>query len=433
MLLNIRGIKYNTNESEMTAEVVRLDDEFATHFEVEEKVEYGGKEYTTTRIRLTTLCLCTDITTVFIPKTITKIDNGTFADCGSIKSISVDPANPVYDSRNNCNAIIETATDTLVAGCAATIIPDTVKAIGSSAFHNSYNLKSIVLPPSMSSVGEQAFSHCPLLREVHIPATLTSIGKEAFAACDNMVKITADPANPVYDSRNNCNAIIETATDTLIAGCGTTVIPDTVKEIGQGAFSSCLSLTDISLPESIVSIGTEAFARCLYLTDIFLPDSVTDIGSKAFDCCARLQKIIIPDHVVRVGDGAFADCKLLKSVMICDSVTHIGNTAFFMCESLRSVFLSESVSYIEHNTFAYCSNLSEITIPQTVNGIGDKAFGYCTKLTSITLQHTAPEEMSVHKNAFHHVDTEACTLHVPVGCVEKYRSHYVFGKFKNII
>ena len=331
MLLNIKGIKYNTNESEMTAEVVRLDDEFATHFEVEEKMEYGGKEYTITRIRLTTLCLCTDITTVFIPKTITKIDNGTFADCGNIKSISV------------------------------------------------------------------------------------------------------DPANPVYDSRNNCNAIIETATDTLIAGCGTTVIPDTVKEIGQGAFSSCLSLTDISLPESIVSIGTEAFARCLYLTDIFLPDSVTDIGNKAFDCCARLQKIIIPDHVVRVGDGAFADCKLLKSVMICDSVTHIGNTAFFMCESLRSVFLSESVRYIEHNTFAYCSNLSEITIPQTVNGIGDKAFGYCTKLTSITLQHTTPEEMSVHKNAFHHVDTEACTLHVPVGCVEKYRSHCVFGKFKNII
>ena len=87
----------------------------------------------------------------------------------------------IFADLNNCNAIIETATDTLVAGCAATIIPDTVKAIGSSAFHNSYNLKSIVLPPAVSRVGAQAFSHCPLLREVHIPATLTSIGKEAFA------------------------------------------------------------------------------------------------------------------------------------------------------------------------------------------------------------------------------------------------------------
>lgn len=433
MLLNIKDIIYKTNESEMTAEVVRLNDESATHFEVEEKVKYGSKEYTVTKIALTTLCLCTDITTVCIPKTITMIDDGTFIDCGSIKSISVDPANPVYDSRNNCNAIIETATEKLIAGCATTVIPDTMKTIGDSAFYNTHRLTSITLPPSVSRVERSAFSHCSLLSEVYIPATVTSIGKEAFAACENIAKITVDPANPVYDSRNDCNAIIETATDILIAGCGKTVIPDTVREIGQEAFSCCLSLTSISLPESIVSIGQEAFAGCLYLTDIFLPDSVTDIGRKAFDRCARLQKIIIPDHVTRVGDGAFGDCKLLKSVMICDSVTQIGHTAFFMCESLRSVFLSESVTSIESQTFAYCSNLSEITIPQTVRSIGDEAFGYCSKLTSITLQHTAPEEMDIHKNAFRHVSTDNCTLYVPVGCVEKYRSHPVFGRFKNII
>ena len=76
----------------------------------------------------------------------------------------------------------------------------------------------------------------------------------------SLASIVVDKNNPVYDSRNNSNAIIETATNTLVSGCKTTVIPNSVTSIGSWAFSMN-DLTSVTIPDSVTSIGSWAFAN----------------------------------------------------------------------------------------------------------------------------------------------------------------------------
>ena len=171
---------------------------------------------------------CSKLKSITIPDSVTEIEIGAFAGCRSLTSIVVAKGNKVYDSRNNCNAIIETNTNRLIQGCANTIIPDSVTEIGDGAFYECKTLASINIPDSVTKIGDRAFSEC---------RALTSI-------------IVAEE-NKVYDSRGNCNAIIETYINCLIQGCDNTVIPDSVTEIGNGAFSGCTTLTGINIPESV--------------------------------------------------------------------------------------------------------------------------------------------------------------------------------------
>ena len=111
---------------------------------------------------------------------------------------------------------------------------------------------------------------------------MTSIGKNAFKGCSGLNSISVENGNTNYDSRNNCNAIIETASNTLIAGCKNTTIPNSVTSIGSYAFYGCSGLTSVTIPNSVTSIGTEAFHGCSGLTSITIPNSVTSIGYDAF-------------------------------------------------------------------------------------------------------------------------------------------------------
>ena len=113
-----------------------------------------------------------------------------------------------------------------------------------------------------------AFRGCFALTEIAIPKSVTRIGTSAFSACPMLTRMTVASGNPSYDSRNGCNAIIETATGTLIAGCQNTVIPDNVTSISYAAFDGCSTLEAITLPRSISTIGKKAFHDCLVLKDV---------------------------------------------------------------------------------------------------------------------------------------------------------------------
>ena len=152
-----------------------------------------------------------------------------------------------------------------------------------------------------------AFHGCSNLTSIIIPRKVTYIGKHAFSP--NLTSIKVVPGNHKYDSRNDCNAIILTAINTLIVGCKQTIIPDSVTCIGRDAFSKCTDLVAITIPDSVTCIGGYAFYKCTSLTSVTIPDSVTCIGNYAFLGCTNLTSITIPDSVAHVGKSCFPNFK----------------------------------------------------------------------------------------------------------------------------
>ena len=226
----------------------------------------------------------------------------------------------------------------------------------------------------VTSIGSYAFSYCSGLTSITIPKSVTSIGEYAFLNCSGLTTIIVEKGNTTYDSRENCNAIIETAKNTLIAGCKNTFIPNSVTSIGKVAFYGCKGLTSITIPNSVTRIGNGAFYGCKGLTSITIPNSVTSIGSYAFKYCSGLTSITIPNSVTSIGEGAFVDCSSLTSITIPNSLTSIESYAFSYCSGLTSITIPNSVTSIGYRAFYGCSSLKSIKIPKGLTNIGFYAF-----------------------------------------------------------
>lgn len=234
----------------------------------------------------------TKITEVKIPATTTYIGRNAFAYCEALKSISVDANNSAYDSRNNCNALIEKATNTLMRGCGTTIIPNTVQIIGQHAFAGCLNLSDASIPNSVTTIEDNAFSNCRALTSVVIPSSVTLLYQQSFSGCSSLKSIRVDENNRTYDSRNNCNAVIETATKTLLIGCQSTIIPKGITSIADRSFYSCENLDSIKIPYGVTSIGNNAFYNCRGLVYVEIPNSVKTINYGAFNECYNIQTVV---------------------------------------------------------------------------------------------------------------------------------------------
>ena len=270
-------------------------------------------------------------------------------------------------------------------------------SIASSEFINCYNLSSIIIPPNVESIGNGAFRSCNL-HQVIIPRSVTSIGENVFNSNKELKDIYVENGNPVYDSRNDCHAIIETATNRFIRGGSNSVIPDGVVTIANYAFYYCEGLKSLQIPESVTSIEEYAFDGCSNLRSINIPDHVTSIGYYAFSSCSSLTEITIPSSVTSIGTYAFSHCSGLTSVNLMPGLTVIKTAVFQGCSGLTSFTIPSSVTSIEGSAFSACTGLTSITFPPSVTSIGAAAFSGCIGLTSITIPASVT---SINGNPFY--------------------------------
>lgn len=179
------------------------------------------------------------INSISIPATVKYIgETGWFVN--RMSSIVVEKGNAIYDSRHNCNAIVETATNTLVLGCKKTIIPEGITTLGRLSMANT-ELSSVTIPNSVEEIADRVFEGTAL-ESIRIPGSVVYIGREVFGANNEIKSIIVDGDNTIYDSRENCNAIIETFSNTLIAGCKASFIPQTIETIES---FSCEEMSDL--------------------------------------------------------------------------------------------------------------------------------------------------------------------------------------------
>ncbi len=174
-------------------------------------------------------------------------------------------------------------------------IPNSVNSIGSGAFGNCSDLSSIEIPSSVASIGSDSFESCYSLTSMIIPKSVFSIGVGAFRRCFELEHIIVDSENNVYDSRDNCNAIIKTSTNELVTGCKNTVIPNSVTSIGIFAFYGCYNLTTIEIPSSVTLIDGCSFYACSGLTSITVFSEIPPLlGVWAFDYVNKSIPVHVP-------------------------------------------------------------------------------------------------------------------------------------------
>ena len=351
---------------------------------------------------------CWKLTEIIIPKSVTEIGVDAFGGCFSLAEIVIPKSVTKIGDRafDGCSSLTEI------------VIPKGVTKIGEYAFYGCSSLTEIVIPNSVTKIGNSAFQGCSSLTEIVIPEGVTEISAGAFEGCTSLESIVVDSNNKVYDSRNNCNAIIQTESNTLFAGCKNTIIPESVTQIGNSAFNGCSSLTVIVIPKSVTKIGGMAFRGCSSLTEIVIPEGVTEIVTAAFRDCLSLTKVVIPENITKIGLTVFMGCSALESIVVdsnnkvydsrnnCNAIIHtesntliagcknaiipegvteIGGDAFQDCTSLTSVVIPEGVKKIEVVTFGGCTSLTTVVIPDSVTEIGKEAFKGCKSLEKVSM------------------------------------------------
>lgn len=428
-------LEYSVNYDDVSVSVLGHVDGFdATGtLTIPETVYYNGTAYTVTIIDQGAFNGCSGLTgPLVLPNTIEEIGDDAFSNCGftgvvtipasvewlgytpfyrcdGIEGFVVDPNNQDYDSRDNCNAVILSYNDELQFGCKNSTIPNTVESIAEDAFNHVSGLTSITIPSSVTEIGGWSFWFTGLTH-ITLPSSVTYMGENPFAGCAALETVVVEEGNPVFDSRDGCNAIIHTAANELITGCQNTVIPNDVTRIGNNAFYYCSTLTGaLVIPESVRSIGEYAFERCTGLKgSLVIPNTVLEIGESAFAYCTGFDgTLTLSESLSTIESWAFEECDgFVGSLVIPDLVTGIGSSAFEGCHGFDGTLtLSKNLTSIGSFAFASCTGFNEVValaeVPPTLGNYPFGGFG-------------------------------SITLVVPCGCVPAYENSDWHEQFSNI-
>ena len=497
----IDGIFYNINGNEASVTYKgtshnQFKGEYTGDVTIPAAVAYNGTTYQVTSIGGFAFYGCPELTSITFPPTVKNVYRYAFNGCTSLTRVNITDlaawcrinyetgdANPLHIAHH----LYLNGTEVRYLE-----IPNTVSAIGKMAFLGCSGLTYIAFPDTDIAIGDFAFESCDGLSDVFIPQSVKSIGKAVFNNCNALTYIDVSSDNPIYDSRENCSAIIETATNTMVMACKNTFIPNTIEAIGYAAFADLEDIRSISIPSSVKTIGDYAFGDCENLKSVTLNDGLTTIGRSAFDECSSLLSIDIPNTVKTIGMFAFMNCVKLKTAIIGNSVTSIDELAFYYCQELTGIALPSTVTFIgqdafndcpsltslsvsegnpvydsrencndiietssntllygcqnstipntvtsiQDNAFFNCTGLARINIPAGVTSIGRDAFCFCINLTEVESYISDPSSVTVGENAFYRYPNtyDGRTLHVPFASSSLYQADPNWGPyFGNIV
>ena len=386
---------------------------------------------------------CRNLSGIALPASLANIGFQAFNDCSSMAYINVDEDNPVYTSiddilyNKSCSRLLKCP-----AGKSGSVaIPEGVEVIDYSAFSGCLYITGITLPQSLVTIGDGAFYWCenPDFTSIAIPAGVTQIGFWAFNSSRYLTAINVDADNPNYRSVEG--VLYNKAGDTLLqypsGKSDRFTVPHGVTRIGDGAFSECFELTELSLPDGLTEIGQNAFSNCFGLRNITIPDTVNAIGAVAFAYCSNLSSVTIPASVVSIGEVAFTGCEDLTiygyegsyaetyanennisfvdighayivasgvwgdnlqwtldsdDVLTISGEGEMGHFNYYdnqawleYRESIEHVVIEAGITGIGNYAFQYCENIVDVSIPVGVSDIGYSSFQYCSSLANISL------------------------------------------------
>ena len=354
-----------------------------------------------TSIGATAFCFCDRLTIVTIPESVTAIGNSAFQGCINIKEF-----NGKFASTDKRCLIVDGVLNSFApADLAEYTIPDSVTAIGNSAFYHCSSLTSVTIPNSVSSIGNGAFYYCSNLTSVTIPDSVTQIGNWAFQHCSSLTSITIPDSvitlggnpfwactslaefNGKFASEDKHCLLVDSVLNSFAIGCGVTeyTVPDSVTSIGYGAFRSCNSLTSINIPNGITSIDAYAFENCTYLKTVTCA-AITPptLGGSAFRDNAPDRKIYVPSGSVDAykaaeGWSEYADAIVAEEMSANYKILYTSTDGNVVTPYKTDVFGANIVS----NT--YENGQGVITFDSAVTSVGNYAFYKCRNLTSVTI------------------------------------------------
>ncbi|MDY5075443.1 MAG: leucine-rich repeat domain-containing protein [Paludibacteraceae bacterium] len=401
-------------------------------------VTYNGTTYSVTSIGDGAFYYCSALTSITLPNSVTSIGTYAFEYCSSLTSIVVESGNTMYDSRENCNAIIETASNTLIVGCQSTTIPNSVTSIGSKAFEKCSSLTSITIPNSVTSIGERAFYYCSSLTKLICEGHVENIGNFAILECYALDTIvisaqafdvhesiwTFMPKNIRYIQLTG-GELTDNAFNVILRNYKTLGTLDlaaaTNNTLSDEAFKGCYNLQTLVLPSQLTSIPYMAVADCKALQAITIPATVEEIDNSAFENCRSIRSITFEGAAVPENGGAnFAPAAATSALW------RIGNWAFYNCHQLQHLTIPESVTEIGDAAFYGCTYLEDMTLPSSIRKIGDNTFALCSKLQKIHVRALVPPIICA--KTFYDVN-RAIPVYVPDEAVADYKADTYWQEF----